>query len=199
MTTVMAQATPARVVVVGLGIGTLAAYGRPGDRFSFFEIDPQVVALSTGTTPVFTYLRDSAATIDLVVGDGRLALERTPTLAADIVVADAFSSDAVPVHLLTREAMALYVSHLRDRRGLVAVHISNRYLALADVVAAAGAANGLAAVRVEDADVPGLVRATDWMLLSRDPAVLRPFGQPYVGDGRPWTDAWSDPWRAFHW
>ena len=190
---------PARVVVLGLGIGTLAAYGRDGDRFSFFEIDPDVVALSTGPDPVFTYVRDSAAAVDLAVGDGRLLLERRPPIGADIVVADAFSSDAVPVHLLTREAMALYVRHLRDRSGLVAVHISNRYLALADVVAAAGEANGLSAVLVQDPEVPGVVRATDWMILSRDPEALRVFGAYYVAHDRPWTDAWSDPWGAFHW
>lgn len=199
MAAVVARPNPVRVVVLGLGIGTLAAYGRANDRFSFYEIDPQVVALSTGPDPVFTYVRDSAAMVDLAVGDGRLLLERAPPLGADILVADAFSSDAVPVHLLTREAMALYVRHLRDRSAIVAVHISNRYLALADVVAAAGQANGMTAVLVEDAEVPGIVRATDWMLLSRDPAALRTFGTPYATRSRPWTDAWSDPWRAFHW
>ena len=105
---------PARVGVIGLGAGTLAAYGRPGDAFTFFEIDPQVVALSTAPTPLFRYLRDSPATITIVGGDARLSLERERAYGFDVLAVDAFSSDSVPVHLLTREAFALYARHLRE-------------------------------------------------------------------------------------
>lgn len=198
MTAITARPEPVRAVVLGLGIGTLAAYGRAGDRFTFIEIDPQIVALSTGSNPVFTYLRDTPASVNVIVGDGRLALERTPPLDADIVVADAFASDAVPVHLLTREAVAQYIRHLRPN-GLIAMNVTNRYLALADVVAASAAANGLAVVRVRDNTVSELVRSTDWMLLARDRATLAEFEQPFVTQAPAWTDAWSDPWRAFHW
>lgn len=190
---------PVRVAVIGLGIGTLAAYGRPGDRFDFYEIDPQVVALSSGERPVFTYLRDSAATVTVAVGDGRLTLERASPLGADMVVMDAFGSDAVPVHLMTSEAIAAYARHLRAPDGLLAVNISNRFLALTDVVAASGAAQGFSAVEVDDDPGPGLVKATRWMLLCRDASRLAGFGPLVPVTSPAWTDASSDALRVLRW
>ena len=184
---------PARVGLVGLGAGTLAAYGRKGDQFTFFEIDPQVVALSTAPTPLFRYVRDSEAHVTIVGGDARLSLERASSHRFDVLALDAFSSDAVPVHLLTREAFALYARHLRDASSILAVHVSNRYLDLEGIVHAAGAASGFAAVEVvHDLEDQDTERST-WMLLARDPAALALFGARYEGTGvRPWTDASSN-------
>jgi hypothetical protein len=191
---------PLRIGVIGLGVGTLAAFGRHGDRFTFYEIDPQVTALSTGDAPVFTYLRDSAARVDVVGGDGRLALERSTPMQFDLLAMDAFSSDAIPVHLVTREALALYARHLRSPGSLLAINVSNRYLDLQDVIRATGAAAGFSAVRVDDEARPGLVQATSWMLLARDPSALHRFGTPIPPSrGVAWTDAFSNPLAALRW
>ena len=199
MAMIAARRAATRVAVIGLGIGTLAAYGRAGDTYTFYEIDPQVVALSEGARPPFTFIRDSPAHIDIVVGDGRLALERTPPLGVDLLAMDAFSSDAVPVHLVTREALAAYARHLRDDRSLIAVNVANRYLDLAGIVTAAGREQGFHAVLVEGDAGPGLVQATRWLLLSRSADALQPLGRPHVSREAPWTDAFSAPWRAIRW
>jgi spermidine synthase len=183
---------PIRVGVVGLGTGTLAAYGRKGDAFTFFEIDPQVVALSTAPTPLFTYLRASPAQIDIIGGDARLSLERAAPWRFDVLALDAFSSDAVPVHLLTQEAFGLYARHLRDDRSVLAVHVSNRYLDLEGIVAAAARTAGFHSVVVEHDLVDNDTERTTWMLLARDAGALRGFGEPYEATGvSPWTDASS--------
>src|SRR5207244_3866864 len=114
------------VGAVGLGSGALAAYGRPGDRVTFYELDPAVARIASNPR-WFTYLRDSRADVRIVVGDGRLELAAAPDHGYDLLVLDAFSSDSVPVHLLTREAVELYLSKLRPD-GLVAFHVTNRYL-----------------------------------------------------------------------
>lgn len=199
MAMIAARRASTRVAVIGLGIGTLAAYGRPGDTYTFYEIDPQVVALSEGARPPFTFIRDSPAHIDIVVGDGRLALERTPPLGVDLLAMDAFSSDAVPVHLVTGEALAAYARHLRDDRSLIAVNVANRYLDLAGIVTAAGRTHGFHAVLVEGDAGPGLVQATRWLLLSRSADALQPLGPAHVSREAPWTDAFSAPWRAIRW
>src|SRR5262249_55405144 len=124
---------PVRVGCVGLGVGTLAAYARPGDAFVFYEINPEVIALSQGEHPTFTYLRAPPAETTIVQGDARLSLEREPPRQFDVLVVDAFSSDAIPVHLLTREALTVYLRHLRAPDGVVALHVSNRYLDLKPV------------------------------------------------------------------
>ncbi|MBA2353998.1 MAG: fused MFS/spermidine synthase, partial [Acidobacteria bacterium] len=111
MAALSALGRPAHLGVVGLGTGTLAAYGRRGDVLTVFEIDPQVVALSTAPTPIFRYLRESEASVTIVGGDARLSLERATPYRFDVLAIDAFSGDAVPVHLLTREAFRLYARH----------------------------------------------------------------------------------------
>ncbi len=193
MASLSALGRPVRVGVVGLGTGTMAAYGREGDEFTFFEIDPQMVALSTAPTPIFSYLRETAAHVTIVGGDARLSLERSRPSGFDVLVLDAFSSDAVPVHLLTQEAFALYARHLRDARSLLAVHVSNRYLDLEGVVQAAGEASGFTAVQVEDDLVDNDTERTTWMLLARDPSAVQMFGEPYAANGTaPWTDSSSN-------
>jgi spermidine synthase len=191
---------PARVGVIGLGVGTVAAYGRPGDGFTFFEIDPQVVALSTAPTPLFRYLRDSKATVGIIGGDARLSLEREPGFDFDLLAVDAFSSDSVPVHLLTREAFVLYARHLRTRQSVLAVHVSNRYLELEAIVHAAGAAAGFAAVEVVDDIEDRDHERSTWMLLARDPAALALFGELWTKPAiAPWTDASSNLLQAVRW
>ena len=126
---------PLRVGIAGLGAGTLACYARAGDRFTFYEINPAVRDMAE---KYFTYLADargSGATVDLVMGDARLALERQPSQGFDLLVLDAFSGDSVPVHLLTREAMEIYRRHVAAD-GAIALHATNTYLYLVPVVRA---------------------------------------------------------------
>jgi spermidine synthase len=125
----------ARVGVVGLGTGTLACYSQPGQRWRFYEIDPVIVGIARDPAQ-FTFLSRCQPKAPIIVGDARLTLEREPLSSADVLVVDAFSSDSVPMHLLTREAFATYRRHLAPG-GLLLVHISNRYLDLEPVIAAA--------------------------------------------------------------
>jgi spermidine synthase len=119
-----------RVGVVGLGTGTIAAYGRLGDYYRYYEINPLVPPITKGQ---FYFVPYCPAKLDIAMGDARLSLEREAPENFDVLAVDAFSSDAIPVHLLTEEAMALFFRHLRPD-GVLAVHISNRYLDLQPVV-----------------------------------------------------------------
>jgi spermidine synthase len=119
-----------RVGVIGLGVGTLAAYGRPDDVFRFYELNPAVTAIAQRA---FTFLGDSSAHVELASGDARLRLQQEPAQNFDLLVLDAFSGDAIPVHLLTQEAFALYRRHLKPD-GTLAVHVTNRYLNLGPLV-----------------------------------------------------------------
>jgi hypothetical protein len=157
------------VGLVGLGIGTLAAYAEPEDRLRFYEINPRVEALARQR---FTYLADTAASVSVVLGDARLSLEREPPQEFDVLVLDAFSSDAIPAHLLTVEAFEIYLKHLR-RDGLIAVHISNRHLDLKPVLAALGEHFELTSVSLENAArLERLVASSTWVLMTRNPALL---------------------------
>jgi SAM-dependent methyltransferase len=127
------------VGIVGLGVGTLTAYGQANDRFRLYEINPEVVRIARED---FRYLRDTAADYDIVVGDARLKLEREPPQSFDVLVLDAFSGDAIPVHLLTREAMEIYLRHLKPD-GVLAIHISNMHFNLSPVIAGLAQASGL--------------------------------------------------------
>lgn len=165
-----------RIGVIGLGAGTLAAYGREGDLVRFYEIDPAVVRIARDAG-YFDFLSESPAEIEIVVGDARLSLARERAQGIpqdfDILVLDAFSSDAIPVHLLTREAFRLYLDALAPD-GLLAVHVTNRYLDLMSQVARQGMEAGLAAQQVQTAVTP-LYQSLHarWVLLSRDPDRLR--------------------------
>lgn len=182
---------PRRVGVIGLGAGTLAVYGRPGDAFRLYEINPQVIELADTE---FSFLADSAARIELVLGDARLALERETPQAFDVLAVDAFSGDTVPIHLITAEAMDVYWRHMAPD-GVVAFHVTNRYLSLAPVVEKVAHARGLHAVLVHD-DAEGTdFRRTDWMLVARDPhALLRePIrGASSVPKSIPGLQTWTD-------
>lgn len=156
---------PRRVGVIGLGAGALAAYGRPGDVFRFYEINPEVVDFSRRH---FTYLRRSAARIEIAEGDARLILAGEPPQRFDVLVVDAFSGDSIPAHLLTREAFALYRRHLSPQ-GVIAFHISNQYADLAPVVRALAAGSGISCTRMSSAADPAAAAlASTWMIA--DPA-----------------------------
>lgn len=190
----------ARVGLVGLGAGSMAAYGSEGQAFDFFEIDPTVVRIARDPA-WFTFLDSSAAEVRVVLGDGRLTLAREPDGAYDCLVLDAFSSDSVPVHLLTREAVELYARKLRPG-GVLLFHLSNRHLDLGPFAAAAAEDAGMACVEWQDERTSEQVaetgrQASRWMVASADPAMLEPFERdvrwvvPRVAS-RPWTDARAD-------
>jgi hypothetical protein len=165
------------VGVVGLGAGTVAAYGRPYRRLTFFEIDPAVVRIAQDPR-WFTFLADSASPVAIVLGDGRLSLEARPDRSLDLLILDAFSSDAIPVHLVTREALELYSRKLRPE-GLLAVHVSNKYLDLPPVLFTLADDLGLAARYQHDESV-GIEQmlerkaTSDWVVLAADEASLGP-------------------------
>jgi hypothetical protein len=151
-----------RVGLIGLGAGTLAAYGRAGDAYQFYEINPLDVQIAQKE---FTFLRDSHARIDIVLGDARLSLEREEPQGFDALIVDAFSSDSIPVHLLTREAFELYFRHLKGD-GVLAVHVSNQYVNLEPVVqAAAGELKKEAVVINNNDDHPQGIYAASWILI----------------------------------
>ena len=156
-----------RIGVIGLGTGTTAAYGRLGDYVRYYEINPLVLNLARTE---FYYLADCKAKLDVAMGDARLSLERELKEGHpqnfDVLAVDAFSSDSIPVHLLTREAMELYFRHLRPD-GILAVHISNRYLDLQPVLQGEVEATGKMArvVDTEDDDTQGVFGAT-WVLIT---------------------------------
>jgi spermidine synthase len=185
------------VGVIGLGTGTLAAYGRKGDRYRFYDINPRVVDIAVRE---FTYLADSDAQVRVVLGDARLSLEREPPQQFDVLAVDAFSSDAIPVHLITKEALGLYLRHMKAD-GIVAFHVSNRFLDLVPVVARLARENQAYAVAVfQSADENESRTQSDWVLVSRDPKALEAREIEEAGaepaedreELRTWTDDYSN-------
>lgn len=186
-----------RVGVVGLGAGTLAAYGRPGQEMDFYELDPDVAAIAADW---FTYLKLGRARNRIILGDARLSLERAPGTAYDMLLLDAFNSGAIPVHLVTREALELYLDRIAPG-GLILLHVSNRYLDLRPMLASMARELGLSGAskrlvqrgRVTDDRVP-----SSWVALSRDArqtdALVRTRGWSPLAASlgarppRPWTD-----------
>ncbi len=192
---------PMRIGVIGLGAGTLAAWSRPGDVVRFYELDPDVARLSAGETPVFTYLRDAKGEVSVALGDGRLTLEREVPQEYDVLAVDAFSSDSIPMHLLTVEAFRAYLRHLAAG-GVLALHVTNRYLDLKPVVRGAAGALALQAEHVPSSD-HGVLWASDWMLVARGPSFFEDEvvsaaslpRLPRAGEVL-WTDDWSDLLRV---
>lgn len=159
---------PRRVGVIGLGVGTLAAYGNPGDTIRFYEINPQVERLARA---FFTFLRDTPASVQVVPGDARLSLQAEPPQHYDVLVIDAFSGDAIPVHLLTREAMQVYLRHLAPG-GVLAFHVSNQHLDLAPVVGMLADDAGMRAIQIDShSNKPRGEFAADWVLVTGNPVV----------------------------
>jgi spermidine synthase len=163
-------AAPIHVGVVGLGVGTIATYAETGDRFRFYEINPQVEELARSH---FTYLADCAGEESVILGDARISLERELAEGNkqefDALFVDAFSGDSIPIHLLTREAFALYFEHLKPG-GVLAVHITNLHLDLADPVRNLAAEFGYEAYRVDHS--PDVVDYhtyySDWVIITKD-------------------------------
>ncbi len=193
-----------RVWAIGMGTATLAVYGQPGDLCRFFEINRNVVDL-TKNKGYFTYFTDSPAQCEVVMGDGRLSIEREPPEERfDVLVLDAFTSDAIPVHLLTREAFEIYLRHMNPG-GIIAVHISNRNLNLEPVVVGLADRFHLQTVcRETTSDEDGVQWSTTWILLTNNEEFL---ATPEVQDGaeemtsRPcyWTDDFSNLFTIVRW
>lgn len=187
---------PLRVGVIGLGTGTLAAYGRPGDVFRFYEINPAVVDLAKVE---FRYLRESPANIEIEAGDARLALEREEPQNFDVLAVDAFSGDSIPVHLMTVEAFRLYQRHLKPG-GVLALHITNKHLDLAPVVQRLASNAGMPAVLIHNSsDTNNIIHYASWVILTRDPAItkrLSYLASPIKGKAPLWTDDYSNLLRT---
>jgi hypothetical protein len=166
---VMRSHHAARPRRVGLGVGTLATYGKTGDMVRYYEIDPEVIHLAKLH---FSFLSDSQADVNITLGDARLSLEREPPQRFDVLALDAFSSDAIPSHLLTREVFAIYLRHLQSD-GIIAVHISNRHFNLKPVLAGIAESFRLRACSIyTDADASAGTDRTEWVLLARKKSVL---------------------------
>ncbi len=193
---------PISVGVLGLGTGSIAAYCEKNDTFSFYEIDPDIEYIARN---YFSYLSRCKGS-SVQIGDGRLVLEKQDT-KYDLFVADAFSDDAIPAHLMTREAVGIYFDHLKDERGIVAIHTSNRYLALYPVLLSIARSHGLTAMIVSHGtgeDEDDLSASSQWVLLAKDPKV---FDDPaFIGVERwfapdplprPWTDTYTSLFSVF--
>jgi len=198
---------PINIAVLGLGVGTLAAFARPGDTVRFYEINPAVTPYCTGTEPAFTYLRDCKGRAEVVLGDARLSLERElrkqQPARFDILVMDAFSGDSVPVHLLTAEAFEVYEAHLRDTNGIIAVNISNQFLDLRDLMLSIGRRFGLEVVFIHSLGSLPDVTSSRWCLLTKHKNFVQ---QELIQNAREdytarreilWTDDFSNLFQLF--
>jgi hypothetical protein len=193
---------PMNVGLVGMGIGVLSAYGRAGDHYTFYEIDPAVIRLAENS-PWFSYLKDSPADITVVQGDGRISLElelkQNGSRQYDLLVIDVFSGDHIPAHILTLEAFELYLNHLAAD-GVIAVNISNRYLDLLPVLVQIRNRIGLHAACIQSTGDQKISANAQWVLLSRDAAFLEQKAIARVDtlkgravrEVRPWTDDYSN-------
>jgi SAM-dependent methyltransferase len=203
------QEASKKIGAIGLGAGSLASYAKPGQSWTYFEIDPVVLKLARDER-FFTFLRDSPANLRVVLGDARLSLAREPNGAFDVLVVDAYSSDSIPVHLVTREALALYLQKLAPG-GLLAFHISNWHLDLEPVFANLAHDAGLDCLVRDDTAVPPELLALGkspsvWLVMSRRPDELLalsrdPRWRPGQGNDeqKVWTDDYSSLLSVFRW
>ena len=196
-----------RAGVVGLGTGAMACLSRPGDRWTFFEIDASVERIAR-SGELFSFLRDCRGTFDVVLGDGRRSIERRPQGAFGLIVLDAFSSDAIPVHLLTRQALQIYESKLLPN-GVMAFHVSNRYLDLEPVLGNLARATGLTCYGQRDTNVTArhyMKTRSHWVTMARAPADLGAVVRdrrwhPCARDAgeRPWSDDYANVLGTLKW
>jgi hypothetical protein len=197
---------PLRIGLIGMGAGTLAAYGKSGDYFRYYEIDTSITEFSSGSHPYFTFVKDSPAHTDIVLGDGRIKLQeelsRGESQNFDVLVVDAFSGDSIPVHLLTNEAMGIYLRHLRGVDSVIGFHVSSRTLSLQPVLEALARSYNMAIIEVDTSSDLG----SSWILLSRNPDALRipelvSSGHPLdaKAPARLWTDDYSSLYETLHW
>ena len=182
-----------RVGAVGLGVGTLAAYPQPGQSMRFYEINPEVIRMAN---EYFTFLKNCRGQVETVLGDARLSLEQESPQRFDVLVLDAFSGDAVPSHLLTKEALEIYLRHLVDD-GAIAIHITNTYLDLGPVVRALAERGGLRRARIKSGSNDSLaLHDADWMLLTRNEELLGELSA--VSDPAEWQASESLLWTDDH-
>ena len=187
------------VGVIGLGSGTIATYARPIDHYTFYDINPLVLHIARTQ---FRFLRNCMAPNEVILGDARLSLERESSKQFDVLAVDAFSGDAIPVHLLTRQAFALYWKHLKPD-GVLAVHVSNKYLNLGPVVSMGATEDGKQSTMISnDGDDEKEIAASDWVLVTSRPGFMQ---QPEIKDVaekitpipglRMWTDDYSNLYK----
>jgi len=190
-----------RVLEVGLGVGTVACYAQPGDDWTFYEIDPLVDAIARNEN-WFTFMSECAGDAPIIYGDARLKLADAPPAASDLIILDAFSSDAIPIHLVTREAFALYVSRLAEG-GIILVNTSNRYLDIKPVISAIAEVNGLTGYYQEHVwdkeTAPNYFFDSNWVVLAREEKTLETLAASGKWTALPapeaanlWTDDYSD-------
>jgi hypothetical protein len=192
-----------RVAVIGLGAGTVACYATEKDHWVFYEINPQVTKLAKDTQ-YFTFLKDCRAKVDIISGDGRLSLAKAADGYFDLILLDAFSSDSIPVHLLTTEALQLYLKKLQPH-GIIAFHISNRYLKLDSVLANLAASCGLPGygivqVMTQAEERTSLGSSSAWGLVARNEMDLKRIVSQYPGwhrlNGGRGANAWTDDYSS---
>ena len=190
-----------RVGLIGIGVGTLAAYAWPGDYYRFYEINPAVIELSHGPNEKFTYLDQCKATWEIVQGDARLSMERELADGRpqkfDLIVVDAFSSDAIPIHLLTVEAVEVYLAHLRGPESILAFHTTNKVLDLDPVLIAASQRFQMKILRVQNSKSYDIGAQSDWIFMARNPSTLQVLDHvgTTLNDPNPikvWTDDYSN-------
>ncbi len=207
MTRMFGEEQPAEVGLVGLGVGSLAAYAKSEQHFTYFEIDPVVIKIARDPK-LFTFLSDCNGKLDIVEGDARISLVAEKDLSFDLLVLDAFSSDSIPVHLLTLEAIDLYLKKLKPN-GILAFHISNRYLSLAPILAGSAEARKLSVRYWDDTTVSDALLAegktpSQWFLMARNESDFKATDHflPWsklneIPKKRPWTDARSNLLEAW--
>jgi len=183
--------------VIGLGAGSIACLAKPQDRLDYYEIDADVIRIARDPAR-FTFLRDCKPETNIVLGDARLTLANATDARYDLIVVDAFSSDSIPVHLLTREAMRIYLSRLTPE-GIIVTHISNNHLDLSGVVAATAASEGLLARLYDEDEVRNLdpmIKFSTVMVLARkdaDLGLLQDWDLEKPAPGQaPWSDDFSN-------
>ncbi|HNY39566.1 MAG TPA: fused MFS/spermidine synthase [Bryobacteraceae bacterium] len=192
------QGHPQKIGVIGLGTGTLSGYSRPGDVYRYYEINPLVQPIAN---EYFWYLKNSEGQVTVTMGDARLSLEREPAQGFDVLVVDAFSSDSIPVHLLTREALEVYFRHMAPD-GVIALHISNRFINLQPVLERAANALGKRSLLVETDDSDdGTCYGTTWVLMANrretfDNEVFKGRSSPLVP--APWLRLWTDDYSNIY-
>jgi len=187
-----------RVAIIGLGTGSIACYGKPGQLFTFYEIDPAVERIARDKR-YFTFVSECPAKVDVVLGDARLSLSRTPDHRYDLIILDAFSSDSIPIHLLTREAIKLYLKKLANK-GLLAFHVSNRYLNLQPILGDLAQDAGLRCLVQEDRKVSEAEKKakkcpSDWVVMASGKSDLGKLIEDprwKTLPGRPGTRLWTD-------
>jgi spermidine synthase len=197
------------VAVIGLGTGTIAAYAQAGQHLTFYEIDPTMEQIARDPR-YFTYLSDCPAQVKIILGDGRLLLRGAPESFYDMIILDAFSSDAIPIHLMTREALSLYLSKLKEG-GILVFHISNRYLDLRPVLGNLARDAGLVArsnfdLKLSDEDRRHKKLPSTWVVMARQEQHLGGLAQdqrwhtlPQRPGEKLWTDDFSNIWSVFNW